>query len=100
MKPFHYKKQSEEQRIYSYRLSRARRVVENAFGIMANCFRILQTPVRIEPNKAVQVVLACTVLHNYLRKEYADDYVGLNGFDREHEEGVLCLKEVGEEREH
>lgn len=40
MKPYPFKHQDNKQRIYSYRLSRARRVVENAFGIMANKFRI------------------------------------------------------------
>ena len=40
MKPYPYRHQTQEQRIFSYRLSRARRVVEYAFGILANEFRI------------------------------------------------------------
>lgn len=56
------------QRIFNYRLSRARRVVENAFGIMASVFRVLRKPMLLEPEKAELVVMSCVHLHNFLRK--------------------------------
>lgn len=67
MKPFSHRNQNPEQRVFSYRLSRARRTVENAFGILANRFAVFHKPINLEPTKVVQIVLACTALHNYLR---------------------------------
>ena len=72
MKPFSFRNQTKIQRIFSYRLSRARRTVENAFGILANRFRVLQTTIALEPSKVEKVVLACIALHNYLRKNSAE----------------------------
>lgn len=69
MKPYSgtYQKGSKE-RIFNYRLSRARRVVENAFGICSSVFRILRKPMLLKPEKAQLVVMACVYLHNFLRK--------------------------------
>jgi hypothetical protein len=43
LKPFSRKELTYERKIFNYRLSRARGVVENAFSVMANRFRIFHT---------------------------------------------------------
>ncbi|CAK1599439.1 unnamed protein product [Parnassius mnemosyne] len=51
----------------NYRLSRARRFVENAFGVLSSSYRVLRKPMLLEPEKATKVVLATVYLYNYLR---------------------------------
>lgn len=67
MKPFSRKNLNEEQAIFNYRLSRAHRIVENAFGILASRFRILLREINLSPEKATLIVQECTHLHNFLR---------------------------------
>lgn len=45
-------------------------IVENGFGILANRWRVLHTPLGVTPDRARQIVLACITLHNLLRKRY------------------------------
>ena len=71
MKPFPFRNQSVEVRIFSYRLSRARRIVENAFGILSSRFRIFLSTLNLAPDKVETVTLASIVLHNYLRRQHA-----------------------------
>ncbi|XP_069616711.1 uncharacterized protein [Ranitomeya imitator] len=74
LKPFAQRTLTAERRIYNYRLSRARRVVENAFGILANRFRVFHTAINLKLPSIDFVVLACCVLHNFLRRHDTSSY--------------------------
>ena len=67
MKPCSRRHLDHDERIFNYRLSRARRFVENAFGILAMRFRILLGTMQQVPETVDIIVLACTTLHNLLR---------------------------------
>ena len=71
MKPFAHRGLNQMERVFNYRLSRARRVSENAFGILVSRFRVFRSGMEVKPEKAKDVVLAATVLHNYLIRRSA-----------------------------
>ncbi len=51
--------------------------MENAFGILTNRFRVLLTTINIQDTTKVEdIVLACCALHNFLRTESGDVYMG------------------------
>ncbi|XP_063393367.1 uncharacterized protein LOC134678652 [Cydia fagiglandana] len=58
---------SEKERIYNNRLSRARRVVENAFGILYQKFGIYNKNLHLHPKYVDIVVFATCILHNVMR---------------------------------
>ena len=70
MKPYGNRDQTKQQRIFNYRLSRARRVVENSFGILANRFQVLLTTMLHEADTVRLLVKACVLLHNLMRLRY------------------------------
>ena len=66
MRPFARNALTNERHIFNYRLSRGRRVVENAFGILAYHWRIYHHHIYLNPNNVTTVVKATVVLHNIL----------------------------------
>lgn len=91
LKSFPQKSLTFQKRIFNYRVSRAKRVVENAFGILANRFRIFHTAIHMSPDKTEGVILACCVLHNLLCKMNKAAYTPFVMVDREDIEGGVVV---------
>ncbi|XP_034245538.1 protein ALP1-like [Thrips palmi] len=91
--PFKGKFLPPAERIFNYRISRARKNVENTFGIMRKRYEVLDRPMQTDVVSSTSTVLACCALHNYhlqdvksvppkskreVRGEYCDQ-IGENG---------------------
>jgi hypothetical protein len=68
MKPFPGQFLPETRRIFNYRLSRARMVVENTFGILAARWRIYHSVIIADEKLINQIVEVTVILHNFLRE--------------------------------
>ena len=66
MRPFEGRYLPEDERIFNYRLSRAKRTIENTFGITAVRFRILKRPIVGSSEKITSINKAAVELHNFL----------------------------------
>lgn len=88
MKPYSgvYEK-GNSKRIFNYRLSRARRIVENVFGIMSSVFRVLRKPILLNEDRVSDIAMTCALLHNFLSrsKSSRSSYSPPGTFDSEHE---------------
>ena len=69
LRPYPGRNCSEEQLVYNYRHSRARRIVECAFGILAARWRVFHTKIACKVETVVKIIKATTVLHNMLQSE-------------------------------
>lgn len=94
IKPYPQRGLKEPEKVFNYRLSRARRVSENAFGILVHRFRVLSHAISLQPEVASCVVECCVALHNFLRSEkdvaYAQDI---------RQRGVRWCRDSPEERQ-
>ncbi|KAM6937853.1 uncharacterized protein FYW49_000093 [Xenentodon cancila] len=74
MKPYPGVQTDQAQRLLNFRLFRARRVVENAFGILANRLKIFRSTICLEPDKVVKITMASLCIHNFLCERRSDAY--------------------------
>lgn len=99
MKPFSTKRRAplaNEEKVFNYRLSRARRTIENAFGVLVMRWGCLRSEFTCLPEKVNVIVGACCALHNFLINR-SQTYATPMHFDRYDEQGNLI---EGEWRNH
>lgn len=91
MRPFSGKQNlNQEKIIYNYRLSRARRTIENTFGILSSQWRILRRSINCLVETAMKIVQAIVCLHNYIRIQDVgiNEYVTENMIDQNGPDGL------------
>ena len=74
MRPFPGRGLSEDRRIFNYRLSRARRTIENASGILSARWWLFLQPIHANPDHVVVYTKAALCLHNFLRTNESSVY--------------------------
>jgi len=67
MRPYPRRQLTESQRLFNYRLSRGKRVVKSAFGILAGKWRILNKPIETSPNMADRILKCICVLRDTVK---------------------------------
>lgn len=82
-------KLSEAQQIFNYRLSRARRVIENTFGILRARWRVFSRPIQVSVQTAEEITKAAVCPHNYLRQTNSASYCPSGFVDSEEGSGDI-----------
>ena len=80
---------NETRKKMNYLLSRARRIIENIFGILAAWWRVLLSPIDSIPEKVEHIVLATIALHNYLIQTDTAVYTPSGFIDSESNTGEI-----------
>ena len=95
MKPYPDHNIPLDKRIFNYRCSRARRIIENAFGIAATSrFWIFRRPILANTEKVILITNSVVALHNFLMKKRASQsenysYCPPSYVDQESRSGVV-----------
>lgn len=73
MKPFPYSpNQPPLEKTFNFRLSKCRKVIENAFGELKARFRKIGRGLPVAPKNVIVIIHACCILHNFLKMENDD----------------------------
>lgn len=101
MRPFPYRQSRHNPRKenYNIRLCKARRVVENAFGILVQKWRIFFRPIATKVETTILIVKTACVLHNFLRAKQCDNqYCELQPPDQPSQQSAVTHMETDPKR--
>ncbi|KMQ91196.1 nuclease harbi1-like protein, partial [Lasius niger] len=94
MKPYPRNNLNTRRKVFNYRLSRARRSIECAFGILAARWRIYGKPIIASVPTARKIIQATTALHNYDRAVISE---GLKDLPRNNSLNPVEAKKIRED---
>ena len=83
LRPYPGSSLTEEETVYNYRHSRARRVIENTFGNLCSHWRIFFTPIHAKVENVENIVMVSIALHNYLKETNNATYCPTGFIDHE-----------------
>lgn len=92
LKPYAKKQLSVEERIFNYRLSRVRRIIENTFGILTAMWRIFRTQIHASLKLTEQIIVSTVCLHNWLRSQQAIKFIKYTDIDNNSETNFRPLE--------
>lgn len=72
---------NDAKRIFNFRLSRGRKSVECAFGMLSSKFRVFEVPMACDEKFVIAVVKAACVLHNFIRLREGKNYQQPSNFN-------------------
>ena len=82
---------NEDRNIFNRRLRRARRMIQNTFGILVSQWGILKSPIQCNIDETMAIVQAIVCLHNWLRKRDIgiNEYVTPGMVDQDTPDGFI-----------
>lgn len=69
MRPYAGRNLEVKKQIFNYRLSCARRTIENAFGILSARWRVYRRPICLDLKAVDQIIISTICLHNFLKTQ-------------------------------
>lgn len=82
LRPFASRTPPYDERIFNYRLARARRVFDNTFNVLTNRFQCFHRPIALDSDRVDSIILAACTLHNFLLHN-CQNYIDLMSLDYE-----------------
>ncbi|GFO04494.1 hypothetical protein PoB_003099900 [Plakobranchus ocellatus] len=91
MRRFPRRDLSDDKRMFNYRLSRARKQIECAFGKLSSMRRFLRKPIEVHVDFAIDIVKATWVLHNYIQNREPEGTNDMDTIDADTDSPLMAM---------